>query len=806
MRWMMGVQPRLSQPGNVDSNTLEFGGFVSGFAKQAGVQFGDKLLKVDGVPIGSRREAFRAFFRQTPGDPMVLTLSRGGGPPFDVSLEIPPAVKQNPSDAIIALFLNILTPLFCILLGGLVAWRLGGSPLAYAFVMLLLASGKLLQAEPYLRWSFEPWLTWPMTFLDTFLPVILPVAWMCFTLLFPDPHSPYKLLPGMVWVLGLPTFVFTVLISIRDACQAHIPGALRWLGFLDRVPGKVMFFFVVAMLLFGFANFVYKLLREKQPAMRRRLQWMLVGLALGLAPVALFILSQYLLQRDPNSYPTFVIVFCTLTPIFIPLTLAYAVLVDRVLDVGMFVRQGLLASKTVSMVRVLLSGLLIWYAFALAAEKQTTVWSRIGIAACFVSILVVRKGADWLREWVDRRYFREAVNSEHLLMELSQEVRRISDPKMLLSTVTERIANVLHIPTVLALVPEGAHFVSVPQSAVRVTIAASDPLVTRMRQHRQPVTIATHDELRKIGSEVLLPLAVNRELHGILSLGPKRSEEPYSGRDLQLLESVAHQTALGLEIGRLTAAVTEEVAHRERMGRELEIAREVQQRLFPKAAPKVPGLDLAGGCWPAQMIGGDYYDFITPPSGGISLAVGDVAGKGIPAALLMAALQASLRGLILTGIVDLSDLMNKLNRLIYDASPANRFATFFYGLYDPETRVLRYSSAGHNPALLYRAATQEVIWLRTRGVGLGLMRNSKYEQAEIAVRSGDCLVFYTDGITEARNVSGDEYGEDRLAEVVRGSAGLGADQILAAIVRSVMEFADEAPQHDDITAIVARVG
>ena len=180
-------------------------------------------------------------------------------------------------------------------------------------------------------------------------------------------------------------------------------------------------------------------------------------------------------------------------------------------------------------------------------------------------------------------------------------------------------------------------------------------------------------------SELLLPLQGQERLLGFVALGPKRSEEPYTTNDLRLLKSVATQTGLALDNARLTASVANEVAQRMMMGREMEIAREVQERLFPQKLPPVAGLEYAGYCRPARGVGGDYYDFLPLADGRFGIAIGDVPGKGIPAALLMASLQASLRGRTMAGNRDLASLMSNLNQLIFDLSPSNRYATFFYG-------------------------------------------------------------------------------------------------------------------------------
>lgn len=171
---------------------------------------------------------------------------------------------------------------------------------------------------------------------------------------------------------------------------------------------------------------------------------------------------------------------------------------------------------------------------------------------------------------------------------------------------------------------------------------------------------------------------------------------------------------------------------------------------------------------------------------------------------MMAGLQASLRSLTVTSIGELSELFAKLNLLVYDASPSNRFATFFFGAYDPATRRLRYATAGHDPALLYRAASGTVEFLRAPGIGLGLRRISIYSQAGVTFEAGDVLVLYTDGVTEARNLDQEEFGEERLVAALRASADRSAEDALAHITAAVRSFALSAPQHDDITLIVAR--
>jgi sigma-B regulation protein RsbU (phosphoserine phosphatase) len=174
-----------------------------------------------------------------------------------------------------------------------------------------------------------------------------------------------------------------------------------------------------------------------------------------------------------------------------------------------------------------------------------------------------------------------------------------------------------------------------------------------------------------------------------------------------LLKSVATQTGMALEVASLTASIGEEIAHRERQNRELEIAREVQERLFPQVLKVVAGLDYCGRCQPAREVGGDYYDFLELPGKRLGIALGDVAGKGLGAALLMAGLQAALRAQASIAGDNLVELMRSVNHLVYELSSDNRCATFFYAQYDPPSRQLSYVNAGHNPPAVFRKSDSE---------------------------------------------------------------------------------------------------
>lgn len=265
------------------------------------------------------------------------------------------------------------------------------------------------------------------------------------------------------------------------------------------------------------------------------------------------------------------------------------------------------------------------------------------------------------------------------------------------------------------------------------------------------------------------------------------------------------QTALAQEVARLTTAIGRELAQRERLNREFEIAREVQERLFPQRLPPVPGLDYCGRCRPARDVGGDYYDFIELPEGKLGVAIGDVSGKGIGAALMMASLEASLRAQV-SVVHDLAELMKRVNSLVYEASSANRYATLFYAEYDPQSRRLSYVNAGHNPPVILRKSAEacEVFRLEAGGPVIGLLQES-FQQDSFPLKPEDVVVLFTDGVSESLNSRDEEWGEDSLIEFAKTCHALPASEAMTRILAAADAFAAGASQHDDMTLVVLRV-
>ena len=255
------------------------------------------------------------------------------------------------------------------------------------------------------------------------------------------------------------------------------------------------------------------------------------------------------------------------------------------------------------------------------------------------------------------------------------------------------------------------------------------------------------------------------------------------------------------EIEAQRRALAEKREAERRAAQELEIAREVQARLFPQTLPRIATLDYAGACIPARAVGGDYFDFLELGDGCFGLVAGDVAGKGIAAALLMSNLQANLRIHCQMSRAELRDLLRSINEIFRRNSSDSSYTTLFLAEYDDRCRRLRYANCGHLPALLLRAGGA-LERLEATGTVLGLFRDWDCEVEERSLHPGDRLAVYTDGITETFNHAGEEFGEDRLIDSIRRHAHLCPQSLIAGVVDEVRQFGVDS-QHDDMTMLVA---
>jgi sigma-B regulation protein RsbU (phosphoserine phosphatase) len=272
---------------------------------------------------------------------------------------------------------------------------------------------------------------------------------------------------------------------------------------------------------------------------------------------------------------------------------------------------------------------------------------------------------------------------------------------------------------------------------------------------------------------------------------------PVKGRD-QLGAVSKSFNAMSEQIEQLISVAKE----KERLQSELAIASEVQNQLFPRTTPPTRTIQLTGSCQPARSVSGDYYDYLCLPNGNLALAIGDVAGKGISAALLMASIQSIMRTQLAQGPAMPSNMVAQLNRQLYSSTSPEKYATFFFGIYDENSRNLTYTNAGHLSPLLVRGT--DIQPLEVTGTVVGLFPALTYSEQSVSLYSGDLLVAYTDGITEPENAYGEEYGAERLAETVLLHRNAEPREIVAKVMESVKQWSGTPELPDDMTVVIAR--
>jgi sigma-B regulation protein RsbU (phosphoserine phosphatase) len=237
---------------------------------------------------------------------------------------------------------------------------------------------------------------------------------------------------------------------------------------------------------------------------------------------------------------------------------------------------------------------------------------------------------------------------------------------------------------------------------------------------------------------------------------------------------------------------------------ELELSQVVQRALLPQQVPSIDGLNIAAFSRPAQIVTGDYFDFVNFKDGVPGLVLADVSGHGVSAGMLMSSLQTAFHTLV-PETYSLLDVLERINRLYIHNINFTTFVTIFFGKYDPQTRTLIYANAGHNSAYLYRAATKEEIWLHPTGPAIGLMEGFIMHTEEVQLEPGDILLLYTDGVTEAANQEGILLNSDGLADVIRPNTDLSAEQLIQKVLRALKDFTNGSPLADDVTLVVSKV-
>ncbi|HNX96755.1 MAG TPA: SpoIIE family protein phosphatase, partial [Candidatus Aminicenantes bacterium] len=418
------------------------------------------------------------------------------------------------------------------------------------------------------------------------------------------------------------------------------------------------------------------------------------------------------------------------------------------------------------------------------------------------------------RRWLAREFFKDEYDYHQILTDMAAVIATKLTVDELARAVAKELPRLMKLKGLALLVREGdtlalrgidgftdaqqAHLAGLDLSILLGAVSTPAPVCSP----------CAFPQLGEAGIHFIHPLLLKDEVRGWFLLGEKQSEDNYRTADLTLIEALSRQVAVALENNRLTEIALET----ERMARDLELARRIQQHLLPVKVPSSPQLDIAGMYLPANEVGGDYYDFLVPegvaaPNPPTHVILADVTGKGIAAALFVTRIQGILRSAFQYGITSPRELLLHANHLSY-TSDRKVFITVVCARFIPAESRAVFCRAGHLPILFQPGDGRDPELLAPGGIALGLSRNGTFadslRELSVTTRPGDVFVLFSDGVTEARDEGQEEYGLARLERVVRDHRHGTAEEISAAIQRSLAEFCGASPPHDDSTLVVVK--
>ena len=492
--------------------------------------------------------------------------------------------------------------------------------------------------------------------------------------------------------------------------------------------------------------------------------------------------------------------------------IAYAMVRFKFLDTKLIARRGILYA--------LASAVLIGFYLTVIEKVNVAVAGAFRIDArivepvfLIIALTLFQPAVSKLEESLDRVFLRDPTDYRNVLRALGRELQTTIDLEDLLNrsvrTLTEalllRSAHIVAItadgPVVRTGAGEGLSVESLqgiadlmPRLSTQdASYRLSDPVDGLRRIDRELL-------VKKLNLELLVPLRWRNETLGMVLLGEKLTGTEFTSEDVTLLNNLGSQMGVSLQ----NALLLRDRVRVARIEEELSLAHQIQQTFLKSDFPSLPRCEVHAVNLPSRQVGGDYYDVVPVPDGSFLVAIADVAGKGVPAALLSSMLQASLRTQA-RSVESPAEILRNINALVYRSTAVHQFATFFLARVSGDGRRMTFANAGHNwPALLRRDGSRE--WLQTGGTILGIMEDVAMEEATFDLTPGDLLVFYTDGISEATNEDGELFSEERLVEFVQGLPPLlNPESIAVSILREVERHLGPLEAQDDRTLVVLRV-
>lgn len=688
---------------------------------------------------------------------------------------------------------------YAFLAAGVIILRGGkGVTVEHLAVLIMALMALIEQNELLLAFGAE----WSWSVLWLFIPLRLLTRWFAyssalhFSLLFPHRKTwlnkvPY--LPVFIHLLNPAVTVF-IMLSTTGNLQARHAAAYS--------PSKNIY---IVYLLLTCIFLAHSYITAKDVVSKNQMRWIAWGVVMAVVPNILLSDLPYLIF----GFKLIPAEFSSLLLCFIPLVIVIAVLRYRLWDIDLIIRASLLyGTLTVLLgaVYIILVSIFIALLGVSSVDGET---SDNSIAVFFMSALLVAflftPARNYLQRLIDKIFFRNKLDYPHLITEFSRALTTSLLLDDLLNLLTHTIPDQLSLRGGKVLL----NITTLPKNCVECKTLEQGRLIWLNRElHRNPsgTLPSPLDKLKQDGLWSCVPLLSGDNLMGIYGVGQKKSGEYYSREDIALLETVGRQAGVALQ----NAQLHKELSNQARIQRDLEIASQIQQRLLPRQDPKISGLEIVSYSRPAQEVGGDFHHYVKFSNEHIGVAVGDVSGKGVPAALFMAVSISTLRAEVPHHQNNVAALLVAMNDILFpqmsisDVNTAMLYATLEKHA-SSDGITLSVSNAGLIWPILRRSGRQ-VSYINVSGLPMGALPNVRYQTLELDLLPGDLVILSTDGIVEAMNRRKEMFGFERFEEsIARCGKGLSATDVLETVIDDVFTFIGNAEPHDDMTLIAIRV-
>ena len=745
--------------------------------RQAGIAYPQKVTHIDALPVRTAGQFSAAIQKYAIGDEIQVTTIEPDG-----AIRSYPGIRltQFPQPDLMRLFwLPYSVSMIYLFLGTWIFQLSKDQSTGRAFAYFCLCTTITLTFLFDLATTHLASAVWTIAIAQ------IGGALACLALVFPSPAKIVRPRPRLQYLPYALSAVFAVL-GLLALYNLRQP----WLYIS---AWRLSYAYAALAILIFIATLILRLRRREAPAVRQQARTILLGSLVAFLPVgAWFVAPQLGIRLEWN--PAFYLPLLLLFPLSIGLAIQRYHLWDFDVLLNRVVIYGLL---TLVLVLVYVASIVI-VQMALTDYVTLTPTMRT-ILLTFIILALFSPAKNHIQEVIDRRFFRHKYDAARTLAAFSQTLRHEID--------LERLVSELLRVTQEAMQPGSATLClcQVAPGQAACTLAGDDPLCSSLRSANEVVDTAELNldspalqRFKQQGAAILIPLVSQDELVGVLSLGRRNSGQSYSSDDRRLLSILAGQAAPALQVAQMVQQQQAEALRRQSVAHELEVARLVQMTQLPAQAPELPGWRFSTFYRPAAAIGGEFYDFVQFPQDRLGIVIGDVAARGTPAALVM----AHTRGLISAFAQQESSpaaLLERVNRLLVPDTPEKIFVTCFLAVIDAHAGRIRFSNAGHDQP--YRIRDGSLQPLEATGLPLGIFPEARYDEYETSLQPGESLLFYSDGLVEARSAQG-------LLLSFTGLEGLlqarppGADGLIPYLLQSVDAFA--APgwaQADDITLL-----